>query len=265
LDVKSAFLHGQLDEKIYLRPPNGHPTHGTGQVLLLHKALYGLKQASRVWNQLLDSELQDMGLTPSPRDPCLYLWRSGKEVAMVLVYVDDLIIAGNAKSMMKQIKDKLDARFEMKHLGPLRFCLGLLVERDRARRTMALSQASRCLELVTRFGMANCNPAPSPALAAATKVHRGHGSAESNGEVGRTLGANGDGAEDNDQEDHRAQTHHYHHTYQHGRDMRSLVGSLNYIAMTSRPDIAEAVRYLSSHQQQPTKALWGWVTGSLPT
>jgi hypothetical protein len=95
MDVKSAFLNGDLKEKVYVHQPPGFVIPGKeGKVLRLRKALYGPRQAPRAWNAKLDSTLKGMGFTPSPHEAAIYRRGNGGSALLVGVYVDDLVISG---------------------------------------------------------------------------------------------------------------------------------------------------------------------------
>lgn len=101
MDVKNAFLHGDLAETVYMRQPAGFvdrnkPDH----VCLLHKSLYGLKQSPRAWFDKFSSYLLQFGFVCSIKDPSLFIYSKGKDVIMLLLYVDDMLITGNSSSVL---------------------------------------------------------------------------------------------------------------------------------------------------------------------
>lgn len=101
MDVKNAFLHGDLNETVYMKQPAGFvdktkPNH----VCLLHKALYGLKQSPRAWFDKFSNYLIEFGFVCSYKDPSLFIYSHGKNVIMLLLYVDDMLITGNTSSVM---------------------------------------------------------------------------------------------------------------------------------------------------------------------
>ena len=131
MDVKNAFLHGELDREIYMEQPKGfessiHPTY----VCKLKKALYGLKQAPRAWYGKIAEFLVQSGYEVAPADSSLFMKERGGKLAIVLVYVDDLIIAGDDVEEIHQTRGNLSVRFQMKELGELKHFLGLEVERN---------------------------------------------------------------------------------------------------------------------------------------
>lgn len=147
MDVKTAFLNGELDEEIYMRQPEGYVVAGKEQLVCrLRKSLYGLKQAGRAWYQRIDTVLtRELGFTRLHADYCIYIRvsteaDSRRVVTYLALYVDDLLILCSCLAELSGIKERLAATFDMKDLGEAHFLLGLQVKRDRARGTLTLSQ-----------------------------------------------------------------------------------------------------------------------------
>ena len=103
MDVKNAFLHGDLQEEVYMRIPQGVPSPSKRTVCRLRKSLYGLKQAPRAWFETFKSRLCKSGFTQSPYDPSLFLCHTSTGVTALLVYVDDIIITGTDNGMIKSL------------------------------------------------------------------------------------------------------------------------------------------------------------------
>ncbi|WVZ70930.1 hypothetical protein U9M48_019559, partial [Paspalum notatum var. saurae] len=128
MDVKSAFLNGNLKEEVYVRQPQGFVVAGKeGHVLRLRKALYGRKQAPRAWNSKLDVTLKKMGFTQSEHEHAMYQRDGGGSVLLVGVYVDDLIIIGSKPAAVEEFKAEMKGEFLMSDLGMLSFYLGIEV------------------------------------------------------------------------------------------------------------------------------------------
>jgi hypothetical protein len=109
MDVYTAFLNGELGEIVYVEQPEGFAEAGKeGWVWRLIKALYGLKQSPRVWNKTLDAYLRSQGFAPTKADPCVYIKTRGTFFSIILVYVDDLIMVSNDKTMMHLTKEALN-------------------------------------------------------------------------------------------------------------------------------------------------------------
>ncbi|KAK4394253.1 Retrovirus-related Pol polyprotein from transposon RE2 [Sesamum angolense] len=130
LDVNNAFLHGHLEEEVYMLPPEGYLRARPGQVCRLKRSLYGLKQASRQWNIELTSKLESHGFTRSPHDHCFFTKGNGPSFLALLVYVDDILITGPSLSYIQEIKTYLNHLFTIKDLGFAKYFLGLELSRS---------------------------------------------------------------------------------------------------------------------------------------
>jgi hypothetical protein len=128
LDVKSAFLHGELEEEVYVSQPEGYVVEGKEQyVLKLSKALYGLRQAPRAWNVRLDRSLKKLKFRRCASEQAVYTRGVGKNAIILGVYVDDLIITGEDPVEIKEFKEQMTKEFEMSDLGLLSYYLGIEV------------------------------------------------------------------------------------------------------------------------------------------
>ena len=132
MDVKNAFLHGELDREIYMEQPKGFgSTSHPDFVCKLKKTLYGLKQASRARYGKIAEFLLQSGYVLAPVDSSLFVKEQKGKVAIILVYVDDLIITGDDEEEAHQIRSNLLVRFQMKELGELKHFLGLEIGRTK--------------------------------------------------------------------------------------------------------------------------------------
>ena len=133
LDVKTAFLHGDLDEEIYMSQPTGFKTAGKdNMVCKLKKSLYGLKQSPRQWYKRFDSFIRGKKYTRSHYDPCVYYNKlPTREYIYLLLYVDDMLIASWSRSAIDALNRDLSSEFEMKDLGEAKKVLGMEITRDR--------------------------------------------------------------------------------------------------------------------------------------
>ena len=141
MDVKTAFLHGDLHDEIYMEQPKGFAEHGREHLVCkLKKSLYGFKQAPREWYHKFDAFMQSQGYRKSAMDPCLYTKKARDDSLLILVlYVDDMLIAGKAHAKLDALKAQLKKSFEMKDLGQASHILGMRIKRDRHQGLLYLS------------------------------------------------------------------------------------------------------------------------------
>ncbi|KAL9224910.1 hypothetical protein vseg_000891 [Gypsophila vaccaria] len=215
MDVRNAFLHSDLSEDVYMRMPPGFSRGVKGKVCRLRKSLYGLKQAPRCWYAKLHAALCSYGFIMSASDNSLFTFRKNGVALHILVYVDDLVIAGNDSSAISNFKSYLSTCFFMKDLGKLKYFLGLEVAHSS--RGLFVCQGKYTLDLLSETGLLGCKPASIPMdekhqLALAT---------------------------DPPLED--------------GVRYRRLVGKLIYLTLT-RPEICYSVHILSQFMQKPTQS-----------
>ncbi len=128
MDVKNVFLHGDLQEEVYMEQPPGYvdQTH-SNLVCRLKKALYGLKQAPRAWSDKIGQYLVISGFQTSNANFSLYVKKTDHGIVVIVIYVDDLIITRNSDVDIFDLKKLLKQKFEMKDLGELRYFLGIEV------------------------------------------------------------------------------------------------------------------------------------------
>ena len=128
MDVKGAYLNGILQEKVYMRQPDGY-TDGTDRVCSLHKTLYGLNQSGHEWNKELDRRLKELGFTNLWSDPCAYIRRDGDDIQIITVWVDDLLLFTTNEQLMRYLKDKLNKMFDLTDLGEPSRIIGIEIIR----------------------------------------------------------------------------------------------------------------------------------------
>lgn len=219
LDAVTAFLNGDLHEEIYMEQPEGYDD-GSGRCLRLIKSLYGLKQSGREWYNKIHMLLIDTGFTRSKSDYSFYSGTDGK--SFILLYVDDILLFATDLSLINSLKAKLMAGFKMTDAGEAHYCIGLEITRDRAAKTITLSQKKYATSILERFGMNDSRGITTPM------------------EVGfRPQKAQ----RPNHNPELRAQ-------YQ------EALGSLMYLMTGTRPDLAYSVGVLSKHMSNPTEQHW---------
>jgi hypothetical protein len=222
MDVDTAFLQSEVNEEIYVKQPQGFEQFGPkGETLVCRviMSLYGLRQAPRNWNKKLDRRLRACGLRPSTADSCVYVRIDSRGTLIVVVYVDDLTIAGSNRAIVDEFKNFISESFKMKDLGPMRWMLGMEIIRDREKKTLEISQKAYLKSVLERYGMNSCKPTDTPAQGVLERL----------------------GDEDGNTTD---------------REYMSLVGSVQYAAIISRPDIAFAVQNLARHLQKTGQQHW---------
>jgi hypothetical protein len=127
MDVKNAFLHGDLHEEVYMQPPPG-VNAPLGYVCRLHRALYGLKQAPRAWFEHFISMIMAAHFTPIDHSPTLFIHLSPRGHTLLLLYVDDMLITGDDAEHISILKNKLGEQFQMLDLSPLSHFIGIEVQ-----------------------------------------------------------------------------------------------------------------------------------------
>lgn len=139
LDVKTAFLNGEISEDVYVVQPEGFAKKGKENLVYkLLKALYGLRQAPRAWYAKLNSCLESLGFKRCPSEHGVYIQKNGEEQLIVAVYVDDLLVTGNNITAIEGFKNQMRQKFEMTDMGKLSYYLGIEVERGEGCRCNSL-------------------------------------------------------------------------------------------------------------------------------
>lgn len=191
-----------------------------GNTCLLKKALYGLRQAGRQWYIRLRDKLNKMGPSPTSGEPCLYQARRGDDIFLLLIYVDDILVASRNEGWMREVKQDLMKDFEIKELGVAKHCLGLEISQEEE--AIILSQKGYTLDVLARYGMEECNPISTP-----SKLHPKEPLEEAPASL--KIG---------------------------DWPYRELIGALMYLAVATRPDIANTVLRLAQFNDSPKKQQW---------
>jgi hypothetical protein len=141
MDVKMAFLNGNLTEDVYMTQTKGivDPKQA-GKICKLRKSIYGSKQASWSWNLCFDEVVKVFGCIRNIEEPCVYKKVSGSAVVFLVLYVYDILLIGNDIPMMEAIKSLLRKSFSMKDLGDVAYILDIKIYRDKLKRLIGLSQ-----------------------------------------------------------------------------------------------------------------------------
>ena len=161
LDVKTAFLHGELKEEVFVVQPEGFVVKGQEEkVYKLKKALYGLRQAPRAWNIKLNKILRGLNFQRCSKEPSLYRKEENKSLLVVVVYVDDLLVTGSSLEVIQEFKREMATKFEMSDLGKLTYYLG--IEVYQGENGIVLRQDRYARKILEETGMGSCNPTHVP-------------------------------------------------------------------------------------------------------
>ena len=163
MDVKTAFLNGDIDETIYMvQPENFVSGDAKKTVCKLKKSIYGLKKASRQWYYKFHQVVISFGFEMNLVDDCIYHKFSGSKHIYLVLYVDDILLATNDIGMLHETKRFILKKFKMKHLGHASFVLGIQIHRDCSWGTLGLSQKSYIDKVLKRSGVHDCKLGDTP-------------------------------------------------------------------------------------------------------
>ncbi|GKA00081.1 retrovirus-related pol polyprotein from transposon TNT 1-94 [Tanacetum coccineum] len=215
MDVKTAFLNGNLREEVYVSQPDGFvdkdkPNH----VYKLKKALYGLKQAPRTWYDMLSSFLISQVFSKGSVDPTLFIRRDGKELLLVQIYVDDIIFAVSTPELCDLFSKIMCSKFEMSMMGKISIFLGLQI--SQSPRGIFINQSKYALESLKKYGFESCDPVDTP-IVEKSKL-------------------------DEDKDGKVVDPSYY----------RDIIGTLLYLT-ASRPDLQFAICMCAQYQARPTE------------
>jgi hypothetical protein len=214
MDVKGAYLNGDLKETVYMRQPDGYGD-GSNKICQLQKTLYGLKQSGREWNNTLDNGLQSLGFARLLSDPCAYIRHQGDDFQIITVWVDDLLLFTTTEVGMRLIKAQIAQQWEVTELGEPSRIIG--IEIARTSDSISISQKNYIKHILRKQGLERTNPVAIPL------------------DPNVPLDANPDPGEDN-----------------RSNPYARLLGELQYLANATRPDIAYAVHRLASYSANPS-------------
>lgn len=217
LDVRNAYLYGELEEEIYMEQPDGFIAKGQEHMVLrLLKALYGLKQAGLVWWRTLDRSMKELGFIRLKSDAGVFIKRDGNDRIVVVVYVDDAIFAGSNKSKVLQAKESFMRKWECRDLGDAKEFLRMRILKHGSK--VSLDQCAYLDKVLERCNMQSCKPASTP-------LPQSYNPIKHEGPVDTARRT-------------RFQT---------------VIGSLLYLMLGTRPDIAFAVTKLAQHSANPSE------------
>ena len=143
--------------------PEGFLTTRKEQMVCkLRKSIYGLKQASRQWYLKFNDIITSYGFVEITVDRCIYIKVSGSKFVILVLYVDDILLAANNISMLHDIKKYLSKNFEMKDMGEASYVIGIEIFRDRSQGLLGLSQKAYINKVLERFKMDKCSSSVVP-------------------------------------------------------------------------------------------------------
>jgi hypothetical protein len=214
IDIKTAFMNGEIHEELYMQPPPGWSD--STLVWRLHKGVNGLKQAARAWNEKLTKTVNNLGFHSSKGDPSLFISGKSPHATYLLCYVDDILIAGQTATI-ENFKRAISKEFECEDMGEANLFLGMKIIRNRAAGELWLGQPHYTLEIIKRAGLDECRPRKTP------------------------MDANVSLSKDSGEKDPKVV-----------EPYQELIGSLLYLSGCTRPDIAQAVGVLSRFMSAPS-------------
>lgn len=227
MDVKTAFLNGELEEEVYMDQPEGFLVEGKGHMVCkLKKSIYGLKQASRQWYIKFNDTIKSFGFQENAVDRCIYQKISGSKFIFLVLYVDDILLAANDKGILRETKEFLSKNFEMKDMGEASYVIGIEIFRDRSQGLLGLSQKNYIERVLEKFNMHKCSAGVVP-------IQKGDKFSLMQ-------------CPKNDVERKEMEAIPY----------ASVVGSLMYVQTCTRPDISFAVGMLGRYQSNPGIDHW---------
>lgn len=227
IDFESAYLNGKMKEEVFMRQPEGFMVEGKeDHVCRLLRSLYGTMQAGHTWWHELDKTYTDLGYTRSRVDESVRSRYVENELTIIATYTDDVTGASTTTAGATRAKEELRGRYKLKDGGELSYMLGIKVERNRAERTISISQSAYIGRVLKRFRHEDCTPASTP-LPPGTKLS--------------DLGSPENEVEKLEMDK---------------LPFRELLGSLMYLYIGTRPDLSFAIQFLSRYQANPGRAHW---------
>ena len=165
MDVKTAFLNGDLENEVYMKQSKGFSSRECEHLVCkLKKSIYGLKQSSRPWYYKFHGVITSFGFVENPMDQCIYQKVSGSKTFFLVLYVDGILLATNDKGMMHRVKQFLSKNIDMKDMGEASYVIGIKIHRDRSRSILGLSQETYINKVLERFRMKDCSPSVAPIM-----------------------------------------------------------------------------------------------------
>ena len=227
MDVKTAFLNGNLFEDVYMTQSEGFvQPKNSGKVCKLQRSIYGLKQASRSWNLRFNESVKGFGFVKNEDEPCVYNKISGNAIVFFVLYVDDILLIWNDIPALQNVKSWLGKCFLMKDLGEAAYILRIKIYRDRSKRLIGLSQSAYIDKVLKRFSMQDSKRGYLP---------MSHGITLSKSQCPNTK----------DERERMSKI-----------PYASATGSIMYAMLCTRPDVSYALSITIRYQSDPDESHW---------
>ena len=226
MDVETAFLNADLQEDVYIKPPEGIDLPSGYNCFKLTKALYGLKQSPREWYNNINTFLQSLGFIRLQSEHCLYFYNHDSQICIISLYVDDLIIASSHMSLTERVKSGLSTKYKMKDLGHIDEILGCKVRVNLIQGHITICQKKYLQTTLQKFLPENATPISTPC------------------DPTIILSTN------------HCPTTAADIKFMEQIPYRSAVGSLLWLSLGSRPDIAYAVSQVAKFSSNPGRIHW---------
>ena len=222
MDVKTPFLNGNHEEDVYMTQPEGFTIlEAARKVCKLHRSIYGLKQASRSWNLCFNEAIKEFDFIRNEEEPCVYKKTSGSGVAILVLYVDDILLLGNDIPLLQSAKTWLGICFSMKDMREAAYILGIRIYKDRLNKVIGLSQDTYIDKVLHTFNMHDSKKDFIP---------MSHGITLSKTQCPST----------HDERERMSKI-----------PYASAIGSIMYVMLCTRPDVACALSMTSRYQSDP--------------
>jgi hypothetical protein len=231
MDVKTAFLNGDLEEDIYMQPLPGQqvPVDKEGYVWKLNRSLYGLKQSPRNWNEKLHAYITSQNFTRLDSDHGCYVKGTGADMTIITVYIDDMLFFSKDLCLITDVKGNLAVRFDMVDFGEAKSILNIKIDRNWTEGTITLSQTDKIDNLISEYGQSSAMGRNTP-LEPGVRYSKGM-CPQTDSEI----------------------------NIMKSKNYRGIIGSLMHIMVCTRPDIAAAVGIMSRFMENPGLQHWNGV------
>jgi hypothetical protein len=234
MDIKTAFLNGNIEEELDMVQPEGfvYPKDAN-KVCKLQRSIYGLKQASGSWKLYFDEVIKDFGFVQNTEESCIYKKMSGSSVSFLVLYVDDILLIGNDVQMLNSVKEYLNSKFSMKDMGEAAYVLGIKIYRYRSRLILALTQSTYLDKVLKRFRMEDSKKGSLPIMKGVSLSVTQCPATEKERSVMSNI------------------------------PYDSSIGSIMYAMISTRPDVVLALSLMTRYQSNPCMSHWSAVKNIL--